>query len=484
MDTSLNVETTPPDEASEEVQETEWPWHPISVTNDIVNGFNSIRMTYALPHYINPAVIPTANFQMFGQQFIFAYIVQQATVHEDSREVRQTVTIDSASRNINDLLPYLEQTITYNRDGFAGTLALDLQSITSEVAGTSRTTSTATRHRTFPHLPTPDNALIPPTITEGGLTFYLASVRWADGTSTAVIDGHAVSSTFTATATYTTQVTNTRTTGYITTAVYTGTVFRAVQGATLYTVVFYGDTAVEVILPDAVVNTNIRHQAFTGLALPNNALVPQAIVDDGLTFYLATVDWVPVNTPSADGQSVVTTYTANATFATGQATEQSTGGEIGNVENAGNAAGSNAANAPGETRESSGTGGLTTVLAILGVLIGIGALGAAGYYGVKYLIGKNATVFCIDGPMEIVKAGKVKIDLESPNPTVDLGKVVGENTAQTDRYIIRVAQRAMPKLVNKEVQVVLHDNETFHSIPGSAVGEPMYEFEINFSDDD
>jgi len=130
--------------------EPEWVWHPISVINEPINGFNAVRRTYALPPDVNPAVISTADFDMFGQRFTFAYVIQQQTTDESMIEMRETVTIEARSRNLNDILPNLEQQIWFERDGFAGTLVLDLHSITSEVAGTSRHTSTATRHRTYP----------------------------------------------------------------------------------------------------------------------------------------------------------------------------------------------------------------------------------------------------------------------------------------------------------------------------------------------
>jgi hypothetical protein len=96
---------------------------------------NAIRRTYALPPDVNPAVISTADFEMFGQQFTFAYVVKQPTSSESFIEVREVITIETRSRNLTDILPNLEQEIWYDQDGFAGTLVLDIHSITSEAAG-------------------------------------------------------------------------------------------------------------------------------------------------------------------------------------------------------------------------------------------------------------------------------------------------------------------------------------------------------------
>ena len=132
-----------------------------------------------------------------------------------------------------------------------------------------------------------------------------------------------------------------------------------------------------------------------------------------------------------------------------------------------------------------GTGNAVVIaLAVLATLAGLGAVGAGGFFLAKHFLGYNVTVYSINGPREIVKAGKIKMDLNSPEPTIILDKAVGQNPAKTDRYIIQIVQRAVPKLVNKAVRVVLHDKEALHTVPEKALGMPIYEFEVNFSDDD
>ena len=420
VNTALNVENAEsedgygyPETLLPIITEPEWVWHPISVVNEPMNGFNAVRRTYALPPNVNPAVISTAGFEMFGQQFTFAYVLQQPTSDESFMEMRETVTIETRSRNLNDILPNLEQEIWFERDGFAGTLVLDIHSITSEVAGTTRHTSTATRQRTFPHLSSPDNSLIPRTISDGGRTFYLSTVEW-QSTGTSSIDGHPVASSHTAHATFTAQVTQSRTTGYTITAEYIGTVFRTTQGKTLFTAIFYGEPIIEIWLEEDEIEYVVVE--------PVEPAEPEIE-------YAATP--APVQ-PYSNG-------TGNA---------------------------------------------VVIALAVIGTLIGLAAFGAGGFFLAKHFLGYNVTVYSIDGPREIVKAGKIKMDLNSPEPTITLDDAVGKNPAKTDRYIIQIAQRAIPKLVNKVVRVVLFDKEAFHKIPDKAVGVPIYEFEVNFSDDE
>jgi hypothetical protein len=376
-----------------------------------MNGFNAIRRTYALPPDVNPAVISTADFEMFGQKFTFAYVLQQPTSNEAFIEMRETVTIEARSRNLNDILPNLEQEIWYERDGFAGTLVLDPHSITDEVAGTTRHTSTATRQRTFPYLSSPDNSLIPRTITDGGTTFHLSTVDW-QSSSVSSVDGHPVASGYTAHATFTAQVTQTRTTGYTVTAEYVGNVFRTTQGKTLFTAIFYGEPIIEIWLEE----------------------------------------------PEPEYLSVIQTESEISTDPAHEPTQSNEPGGVGNA--------------------------VIIALAMLGTLIGLGAVGVGAFFLAKHFLGYNVTVYSIDGPREIVKAGKIKMHINSSEPTIVLDKTVGKNPAKTDRYIIQIAQRAIPKLINKEVRVVLHDKEACHEVPDNALGASVYEFEVNFCDDD
>jgi len=481
VDTTLNVERTESDEEhhpesdiyAATISEIPWVWHPISVINEIANGFNTVRKIYALPPDVNPTVISTENFHMFGQQFSFAYVIQHASSHENAREVRETVTIDTTSRNINDILPYLEQTIAFDRDGYTGILTLNLQSISSQAAGTTTTTNTATRQRTFPHMSSPDNSLVPRTITDGGITFHLASVDWSSGTSTSSIDGHAVSSTFTATATFTTQVTNTRTTGYTTTAEYVGTVFRTVPDAMIYTVNFYGAPAVEEISsPEVVVDANIRHQIFHDLPMRNDTLVPQAIAEGDSTFYLSNIDWVPMNSLSEDGQSSIRTYTASATFTRSEAQEQAT---VSTTD-------SSMLQTPRESREPKEMG--RGVLILLGSLLGLAVVGAGGFFLAKHYYGYNVTVYSVNSPGDVIRAGKIKVDFEIAEPVIDIEKPASKYPAKTERYIIQLAQRAATKIAGKTVRIVLGDKEASHAIPSDAGQMPVYEFSVDFSDDD
>jgi len=428
VDTSLNVEV--PMQQGEDgeyieivpiIEEIPWQWIPISVSNEIVNGFNAVRRTYALPPDVNPAVINTAPIEMFGQEFNFAYIVQQNTANETFKELRYTVQVETSTSNMTDVLNALESELRYDRDGFAGTLTLDIHSISIRPAGQTRHTSTATRQRTFPHLSAPDNAFIPRTITDGGNTFTLTNVEWSSQSGGSAIDGHQAASSFTATATFSRQVTQTRTTGYVTTAEYVGTVFRTVQGYTIFTAIFYGEPVVEIWLEEPVVEP-IFDASYDGL------------VDEGQ---------LGIQTGQAGG-SVVGDYQA--------------------------------------PRESRDMGNLPwIVLSIVGGLLAVALIGAGAFFFGKRRGENNVTVLSHHSPSEIVKTGKVKMDAESDEPVIALDEVVGGNPAKTGVYTIRIAKPSAIKIAGKTVRVELGDEEVRHPIPLDIA--TMYDFDVKFTVD-
>ena len=442
VDTSLNVQNQEAEaEAAPEPTPIPWVWHPISVIHDEVNGFHTIRKTYALPADVNPAVIPTDDISMFGQPFVYGYMVQQPTAYESSMEVRQTVTVETATAALNDILPNLATEMRFERDGYAGVLSLDVQSIRSESAGTASRNATVTRRRTYPHLSHQCNSLIPTSIVDGGITLNLTSVEWV-GNSSSAIDGLPVASTFTAHATYTTSITQTSTIGYVTTADYVGVVSRTVQGKTLYTVVFIGTTVVH--LPAAT----------------------------------------PGGLPGMEAGGADTSFGGNGNGTTDSGSQEAStglGSGAATSINTGTTASPNSTQPPGEAAERSINFG--PVLRVLGILLLLALVGAGVYYFVKRFLGNSVTVYGINGPREIVKVGKTKIDVGETEAVISLDSLVGSNPSKTGRYLIQIAERAISKIDDKNVRVMLRGNEANYYPPEGEPSASITEFEVNFSQD-
>jgi len=390
-------------------------------------------------------------------------MTQQPTSSEHFREIREVVTIETRTRDLGEILSNLEQEIWFERDGFAGTLTLDIHSITSAVSGTTHHTSTATRQRTFPYLSSPDNFLIPRTIEDGGTTFQLTNVDWRTN-SVSSIDGHSFASSYAAHATYSAQVTQTRTIGYTTTAEFVGTVFRNAQGMTMFTAVFYGDLIPEMWLSGSSVGGS-------GSGLGNWGGFDTGNSNEGGGFNNGVSDGSFANSDGVTNSNFDPNFDSdsNTTSASTQTgAPNNLGGADGNTGDA----------------SSGGADNGVMVLTIIGVLISISAIGVGGFILTKRFIGSSVTVYSINGPREIIRAGKVKIDLKSPELTIALNDTVSRSPAKTDRYIIQIAKKTTSKLVGKSLRVLLHDKEAIHKVPEQALDAPVYEFEVNFADDE
>ena len=309
---------------------------------------------------------------------------------------------------------------------------MDIHSISTAAAGTTQNTTTATQQRTFPHLSSPDNSFIPRSIEDSGTTFYLTNVDW-QSVGSQVIDGLPSASSFTAHATYSAQVTQTRTTGYTTTAEFVGNVFRTTQGMTLFTAVFYGEPILEIWLD--VENSGVVNGEASG----------------------------GVSSGANDGASGGTNESENnpSPYSTQPNAQNPT------------------------TPQATSLNGNTSLplLNIIGITLAFGVLGVGGLFAVKHFKGSNTgnvNVYSINSPREIVKAGKIKIDLASPEPIIVLNDTLARTPAKTDRYIIQLTQKTTSRLIGKALRVILHDKEAVHQVPDTAANVPVYEFEVNF----
>jgi len=130
-------------------------------------------------------------------------------------------------------------------DGFYGILALDVSSITVDTAGLTTSSYTICSTRQYPHLSSNDTSLIPKTAEDRGKTYTLASVDW-QAQRVENVDYTDLPASYTAVAAYTATGSSTRVTGYITSAIYSGTVVKLAQGKTTYIAYFSGE---EIIAP-------------------------------------------------------------------------------------------------------------------------------------------------------------------------------------------------------------------------------------------
>lgn len=153
----------------------------------------------------------------------------------EKKIISYTVTLESETDDLDDILTLLNAAMDYHEDGFAGTLALDKSSIRTKEAGTSSYSYQLKEAKEFTCLDRNDPYYIK-TIEKKGVTFTLADIEWtpmASGT-----DNSKVPSLYRATAVYTETAWGSKADGYIITADYTGEVSRATQGTVKYSIIY------------------------------------------------------------------------------------------------------------------------------------------------------------------------------------------------------------------------------------------------------
>jgi len=219
------------------------------------DGRRIIRTYHLLPDE-DPMDISMESFTREGYYYTFADITRNRHQYLSTWNYVKAVEITTSSNNINTIMGHLTEYIEHETwNGYSGILFLDLSSVHTQVSGTRQEGFTATQTRTFPNLSNPDVALVPQTITANGREYTLQNVSWSGGTENTV-DYTRISSTFTATATYTRRGTRNVTLGYITTAEFRGELSRIGEGETTYIATFIGIALPPIVTPPDL-NTTI-----------------------------------------------------------------------------------------------------------------------------------------------------------------------------------------------------------------------------------
>jgi len=214
--------------------------YPVDVSENFTADRRQIVKTYELTPLDNPSDIPRADFERNGWTYSLTDILKCETANAETREHKETVTLNTDTKELEKILALLAPTLDYKtEDDFAGILSLDVASIKVETAGTKTTSYEMKVTREYPHLSTNDTSLVPKTVTDNGKTYNLAGVDWEAG-NYITVDYERVPEYYTAVATYTATGSSTKVTGYVTTAEYVGTLAKLSQGNTVYTAYFEG----------------------------------------------------------------------------------------------------------------------------------------------------------------------------------------------------------------------------------------------------
>lgn len=214
--------------------------YPTEVQHSTVNGIYEMRKTYELIADSEPSEEVRQDFRLDGYSYTLVDLLRRELPQKQSREQTETVTANSSSKELSDVLALLAQTKEIStEDGFTGTLTLDASTIAVEPAGYKSNSWTVTATRTYPNLSDMELQYIPKTITENGRTLQFASVDWQTD-NTMNVDDYAIGDRYTAVVTYSCIATGKSVSGYTVTAQYSGTVEKISLEKVQYVAIFHG----------------------------------------------------------------------------------------------------------------------------------------------------------------------------------------------------------------------------------------------------
>ncbi len=156
--------------------------YPVEVREYDVDGVRHLEKVYELSPEADPEDIPVGNFDQDGVLYRLLDITKKSKTDTDTREYTEEITLDSATSNLDSILPTLapEREVT-TADGYKGVLTLDKDSVSVEAKGFQSSAKTFTATRTYADLTDCDLSLVPKSVDEGGVTLTLSDVRCTSG---------------------------------------------------------------------------------------------------------------------------------------------------------------------------------------------------------------------------------------------------------------------------------------------------------------
>ena len=212
---------------------------PDNLVVENLNGQQRMVKTYALPPDADPEGLKEPSFEYDGFSYAWAYTTKEEHTFLETKPVTQTVTVETAKKDLDAVLEQLAPTIPYDDGEFSGELALDPTTLSTVAAGYANKSGRVTATKTIGPLDRNDMSYIPATTVKNGMTLNLANVEW-QVIGTDVVGDVMAPCSYQAVATYSASTSYQVATGYVTTAEYKGEVVAEGVDSITYTVVYVG----------------------------------------------------------------------------------------------------------------------------------------------------------------------------------------------------------------------------------------------------
>ena len=214
---------------------------PFLISSEQKQIDSSIFLTkiYEVAEDFDPSKLIENGYEKEG--YLFAYHKTDKKVNENkqTKELSESIAIETATDNKQGILNRLPQTIDYNKEDFTGILSLENNSIDTKPAAYKTQNTTVSTVKEYTELMAADNSYIPQTAEKEGQTLQLTDVNWAV-MGTGLTGDTLVPTEYKATATYSKTISNKVPSSYVTTAIYTGTVSKPEPTTITYTLTYVG----------------------------------------------------------------------------------------------------------------------------------------------------------------------------------------------------------------------------------------------------
>lgn len=231
------TDITPREEQNSETQNAyaAGGYFPLQIQTAEDEGVRLLIKTFVVPQGTSPQALIEEGLTRRGVEYQVSDILRQELEgSSESRQVSQTVTIPSETDETDKLLALLEPSISYNEDGYTGTLTLDRDSVRTEVSDTTGYSYTIQDTREYTGLARNDPYYIPKTAEKNGVTLRLADIQWT--AANGGLDCQGFPTRYNAAALYTGTGYGARAEGYLVRAAYTGEAVKTNVGDVMYSI--------------------------------------------------------------------------------------------------------------------------------------------------------------------------------------------------------------------------------------------------------
>ena len=215
---------------------------PTDTTIQNLNGSQQLIKTYILLPGADPQQLIEEPFEQEGYCYTFADIVKEENQVSDRKYHTETVTLETATKDLGKILEQLSATLDYDDGTYSGVLTLDHTAIRTEASGYTSQAKNITATKTIGPLDRNDMSYVPATTVKDGVTLNLSNVDW-QVISTDLVGDTLSPASYQAVATYSGKSYHKVATGYVTSANYVGEVTRNDVESVTYKVTYLGAEA-------------------------------------------------------------------------------------------------------------------------------------------------------------------------------------------------------------------------------------------------